>query len=205
MTTLVYVISLNSPWTYLGSARFRTLVKRYGLEVDVRPARFGEVFAETGGLPLPKRSPQRRAYRMMELARWREHLAIPIVLEPKHFPADERNAAHLVIAAQLQGRDALALASEIGRAQWEREENIAVPAVLEAAAERAGLDAAQILRAAPPPEELDRLWSENTRLAVERGVFGAPSYVLETGEIFWGQDRIDFLERALARTVREKN
>jgi 2-hydroxychromene-2-carboxylate isomerase len=200
MVNVDYFISMNSPWTYLGSARFCEMAKRYKLQVDVRPAKFAEVFAHTGGVPQPKRSPQRRAYRLVELKRWRDHLGIAINVEPKFYPTDDKPAAHLVIAAGLQGRDALALSSEIGRAQWEREEDIATKPVLEAAAERAGLDYAQIMRAAPQEEELDRLWDENTKLAVARGVFGAPSYVLETGEIFWGQDRLEFLERALART-----
>ncbi len=197
MTSIEYYISMNSPWTYLGSNRFREMAKRHKLHVDVRPARFAEVFAQTGGLPQPKRSPQRRAYRLVELRRWRDHLAIPLVVEPKHYPTDERAAAHLVIAAGLQGRNALALSGEIGRAQWEREEDIATRPVLEAAADRAGLDYEQIVRAAPQAAELDRLWDDNTSRAVAAGVFGAPSYVLPSGEIFWGQDRLAFLESAL--------
>lgn len=192
-----YYISLNSPWTYLGSARFSELRARYDLTVSVKPSKFGEVFAQTGGLPLPKRSPQRQAYRLMELKRWRDHLGIPITIEPKFFPADEQAAAHLVIAAGQQGLDALSLSHEIGKAQWEREENIALPEVLNAAARRAGLDANAIRKAAPEAAELDQAWAANTAEAVAKGVFGAPSWRLPTGEIFWGQDRLELLERAL--------
>ena len=71
-----YYVSLNSPWTYLGSARFDAMVKKHGADVTIWPVDFGSVFAVSGGLPLPKRSPQRQAYRMMELKRWRDHLGV---------------------------------------------------------------------------------------------------------------------------------
>jgi 2-hydroxychromene-2-carboxylate isomerase len=197
MTIVDYYISLNSPWTYLGSARFAALAKRHRATVRVKPAKFGEVFAKTGGLPLPKRAPERQAYRLMDMKRWRDHLKMPIYVQPKFFPTDETTATRLVIAAALQGFDAHALATEIGRAQWEREENHAETAVLDAAAKRAGLDAAAIRAASPPDADLDIIWSSNTADAIARGVFGAPSYVFDDGEIFWGQDRLDFVERKL--------
>lgn len=199
MPTINYYISLNSPWTYLGSARFADMAKRHGYTVDIRPAKFGEVFAKTGGLPLPKRAPERRAYRMMELKRWRDHLKMPINLEPKFFPSDEAPGTRLVIAAKLQGKDAHRLATEIGRALWERDENIADAAVLAAAAERAGLNAAAIRASGPSDGELDALHDTYTADALAQGVFGAPSYVLPSGEFFWGQDRLEFVERALAK------
>jgi 2-hydroxychromene-2-carboxylate isomerase len=199
MPTITYFISLNSPWTYLGSQRFYDMAKRHDYTVDLKPAKFGEVFAATGGLPLPKRSPERRAYRMMELKRWREHLGLPINLKPKHFPSDEAPGTRLVIAAKLKGLDAHRLATEIGRALWEREESIADAAVLAAAAERAGLSAAAIRAGAPGDAELDAMHQQFTADALKAGVFGAPSYVLPSGEIFWGQDRLDHLDRALAK------
>lgn len=199
MPVVTYYMSVTSPWTYLGSARFAEIARKHGYTVDIKPARFGEVFAKTGGLPLPKRSPERRAYRLMDMKRWRDHLKIPVNLEPKHFPADDGPASRLVIAAKLAGKDAHALATEIGKALWEKEQNITETAVLEGCARHAGLDAAAVLKAAPPEDELAALHDTFTAEAIVRGVFGAPSYVLESGEIFWGQDRLDFLDRALAR------
>ena len=191
-------ISLNSPWTYLGWPRFRGLAIKYKLTTAVKPARFGDVFAATGGLPLPKRAPARRAYRMMELKRWRDRLGIPIALEPQAFPSDEAPATRLLIAASEQGHDGVRLAEEIGRALWERDERIADAAVLAAAASRAGIDAAAVLAKARPAAALDAQWDANTAEAITRGVFGAPSYVLADGEIFWGQDRLELLEWRLS-------
>ncbi|HVY42065.1 MAG TPA: 2-hydroxychromene-2-carboxylate isomerase [Hyphomicrobiaceae bacterium] len=199
MPVISYYMTVNSPWTYLGSARFAEIARRHGCTVDIKPAKFGEVFAKTGGFPLPKRSPERRAYRLMDMKRWRDHLKIPINLEPRYFPSNEVPGTRLLLAAKLAGKDAHALATEIGRSLWELEQDIADPAVLDACAKRAGLDAEAIRKSAPPDSELDVLHEKLTAEAISRGVFGAPSYVLESGEIFWGQDRLDFLDRALAR------
>ena len=198
MPAIDYFLSLNSPWTYLGSARFIDLVRRHGVEVAVKPANFGEVFSATGGLPLPKRSPERQAYRMMELKRWREELGLPVVLEPRNFLSDERPGVHAVIAAVEAGADALAFSTEIGRSLWERDEPISDPDVIAGAGESAGIDIAAILAGARSPEELDAVWKANTAEAVEKGVFGAPSYRFEDGEIMWGQDRLHFVAKKLA-------
>src|SRR5215203_3996187 len=152
--TIDYYMSLTSPWTYLGSASFAAIAERHGATVNIKPCKFGPI-EQTGGLPLPMRSPQRRAYRMMELKRWREVLGIPINLEPKHFPCDDTAATRLVIAAKLQGKNAPRLALELGRAVWEREETLADPAAVSLAAQRAGLDAAELRAGGPSDAELD--------------------------------------------------
>ncbi len=197
--TIDYYLSLTSPWTYLGSARFAEIARRHGATVNVKPCKFGPIFEQTGGLPLPKRSPQRRAYRMMELKRWREVLGIPIHLEPKHFPCDDAAATRLVIAAKLQGKDAHKLSLELGRVVWEREETLTDPEAITAAARRAGLDATELRAGNPSDAELDKIHEQYTQEALAAGVFGAPSYVLPSGEVFWGQDRLDLLERALKK------
>lgn len=197
--TIDYYLSLNSPWTYIGSGQFAEIARRCGATVNVKPAKFGPIFEQTGGLPLPKRSPQRQAYRMMELRRWREARNIPINVQPKHFPSDDAAAVRLVIAAKLQGKDAHQLSLEFGRAIWEREESLADAAVMSAAAQRAGLDAAALRAGGPSDAELDALYEQFTQDALKAGVFGAPSYVLPSGEIFWGQDRLELLERALKK------
>ncbi|MEZ5854197.1 MAG: 2-hydroxychromene-2-carboxylate isomerase [Hyphomicrobiaceae bacterium] len=199
MATINYYMTLNSPWSYLGSARFAELARKYGHWVDIKPTKFSVVFPQTGGLPLPKRAPARQAYRLQELKRWREVRGLPINLQPKHFPSDEMPGTRLVIAAKLAGLDAHTLATELGRALWEREENLADVATLDAAAARAGLDADAIRKGAPPDAELDKLHDAYTAEALEVGVFGAPTYYLESGEFFWGQDRLELLERELAK------
>ena len=134
---------------------------------------------------------------MMELKRWREVRGLPLNLEPRHFPCDDLAATRLVISAKLQGKDAHKLSVELGRALWEREESLSDPASIASAARRAGLDALSLLAGGPSDAEVDALHEQYTQEALSAGVFGAPSYVLPSGEIFWGQDRLELLERAL--------
>lgn len=193
-----YYVSLNSPWAYLGSRRFEAIASRHKADVTIWPVDFGSVFAVSGGLPLPKRAPQRQAYRMMELKRWRDHLGVKLTLEPKFFPANEVPAARCVIALREQGRmaDALELAHAVLAALWAEEKNTGDPATLREIIAGCGLDADAVTRAADDPA-LDTARETYTRHAIEQGVFGAPSFVID-GEIFWGQDRLDFVDRKLA-------
>ena len=190
-----YYLSLVSPWTYLGSGRLAEIAQRHRAEVRVMPMNLGEVFPRTGGLPLPKRAPERQAYRLAELKRWSAYVGVPINLQPAYFPAPEITAACMVIAAGEGGGQPLALAQAFGRAVWEQERNIAEVGTCEAIAEETGHHAVDLLAKALDPAVRQR-YAEQTEAAVARGVFGAPSYIYND-ELFWGQDRLDFLDRAL--------
>jgi 2-hydroxychromene-2-carboxylate isomerase len=124
---------------------------------------------------------------------------LPIVIKPKGFPSDETAGTRLLIAAKVAGMDAHTLATEMGRALWERDENLADWEVLKAAAARADLDADAIRAGAPSDAEIDKMHDAYTEEGLARGVFGAPTYYLETGEFFWGQDRLELLERELSK------
>jgi 2-hydroxychromene-2-carboxylate isomerase len=190
-----YYFSLISPWTYLGAARFADILRRAGATAVCKPVDYGQVFAASGGLPLGKRAPQRQAYRLVELRRWREALGIELTLEPKHFPCAESLAARTVIAARDSSEEALALSQAILRAVWAEERDISQPDTLRALAGAVGLDGDRLLGAAES-DQVRRRYQADTDEAIARGVFGAPSYVYQE-EIFWGQDRLDFLARAL--------
>lgn len=197
MRSLDYYLSLRSPWAFLGARRLEEIAQRHRVKVAVKSVDFGVIFPASGGLPLPKRAPQRQAYRMMELKRWSAHLEIPMVFEPRCLPVPEELAARFVIAAEATGGDPLRLAHAILAAIWQQERNVAEVGTLEAIASETGHHANTLAAKAFDPETQVR-YEALTQEALERGVFGAPSYVLEDGEIFWGQDRLDLLERALA-------
>ncbi len=194
-----YYASLNSPWTHLGAARIEAMCAQHGASLRIWPVDFGTIFANSGGLPLPKRSPQRQAYRMQELPRWRDFLGIPINLQPKHFPTSEALSSACCIALRETMGDAPAirLAHRVLKAIWEEELNPADEAVLAKLIGECGLDAAQVMALGAEPRWTDRK-AADTQAALARGVFGAPSYVIGE-EIFWGQDRLDFVQRRLAR------
>jgi carboxymethylenebutenolidase len=194
-----YYASLNSPWTHLGAARIEAMAMAHDATLRIYPVDFGTIFANSGGLPLPRRSPQRQAYRLQELARWRDHLNIPIVIAPKFFPSSEAQTAAAVIAVRetIGDQPAIKLAHAVLKAVWQQERNPADPTELAALIKSVGLDPdAVIALAADPKWELMR--TADTQAALDRGVFGAPGYVIGS-DIFWGQDRLEFVERRLAR------
>ena len=194
-----YYASLNSPWTHLGAARIEALAAKHQATLRIWPVDFGSIFAGSGGLPLPKRAPQRQAYRLMELRRWRDFLGVPINIQPKFFPSSEALTAACAIALRETQGDAPAikLAHRVLKAVWQDELNPADPATLARLIGECGLDADAVMKLGAEPR-----WSErriaDTQAALERGVFGAPSYVIGD-EIFWGQDRLDFVQRRLAK------
>lgn len=191
-----YYLSLNSPWAYLGSQRLEEIAQAHRAEVRIKPVSFAAIFPETGGLPLPKRAPARQAYRLIELQRWSKALELPLTLHPKYFPAPELAAACAVIAAGETGGDPIRLGHAILRAVWVEERNIADAGTLEQLCGETGHHGLNVMAKAYDPETRAH-YQTLTDEALAAGVFGAPSYIYN-GELFWGQDRLDFLDRALA-------
>ncbi len=196
--TLDYFMATASPWTYLGHRRVIELCKRHGIRLNMMPVDLGQVFPQSGGLPLGKRAPQRQAYRLVELARWREVTGLPLNAQPRYFPVDGSPSALAIIGAQIHsGVEAgLKLADAVLRAVWAEERDIASSEVIAALIRETGLDVDAI---ASRREEAARVYSDNTQRAMTEQVFGAPWYVWR-GEPFWGQDRLDLLERAIGAT-----
>ena len=195
--TVDYYLAPQSPWTYLGHARFVRIAQEAGAQVRLLPVDLGgKIFPVSGGLPLPKRPPQRQAYRLVELARFSEHLGMPLNLKPRFFPVPGDDAARLIIAVdQADGTDAaLRLAGAVLAAVWAQERDIAAHATLAELLQEQGLPADRL--AAAGEAAVAQRYEANSAAAIDAGIFGAPSYVVN-GEIFWGQDRLDFLQRKL--------
>lgn len=190
-----YYYTVASPWTYLGHSLFLAMAEYSGTRIIHKPVDIGAVFQVSGGVPVGQRPVQRQHYRMIELQRWRTHRNKPLNLKPRFFPVDANIGNRLVLAAIAAGHDVGKLAGGLLRAVWAEERNIADPATLTAIAEENGLDGRALLDAAEGTAiraEYDRLTAE----AKQREVFGAPTFIFR-GEPFWGQDRLEFLERAL--------
>ncbi len=197
--TVDYYFSIASPWTYLGHGRFTDLLAKHGARANVKPVDYGKIFPVSGGLPLKQRAPQRQAYRLVELARWRDHLGVPLTVEPKFFPFPADAAARAVIAADVvTGPEAaMRLAHALMQGCWVQDRNVGDPETVSAIVREQRLDPAALgeVAVAADAQAKYELYSEE---AIARGVFGAPSYVVGD-EIFWGQDRLDFLDRRLAQ------
>ena len=194
-----YYMTPVSPFTYMGHERFRQICRQHGAQVNLRVMDLGKVFPASGGLALKDRPPQRRAYRMMELKRWRDFLGVPLNLEPKFFPVPAEAAATLILAvlARHGVESALDVAGDCLRAIWAEDRDISARATLQEIVAARGLDADALLAQATSAEVAAR-YVMHSQEAIARGVFGSPTFVLRD-ELFWGQDRLDFLDRAFAR------
>ena len=179
--TVDYYMTPVSPFTYFGHERLRAICRDRGAEINLKVMDLGKVFPVSGGLALKDRAPQRRAYRMMELKRWRDFLGMPLTLEPKFFPVPAEAAATLILAVleQRGTETALDVAGDCLRAIWTE-------------------DRAQALLAQAASAGIAAVYVMQSQEAIARGIFGSPTYIYND-EIFWGQDRLDFLDRALAR------
>ena len=195
--TVDYYFAPQSPWAYLGHARLAEILRQRGCAVRVMPVDLGgKVFPISGGLPLGQRAPQRQAYRLVELQRFSQYLNAPLNLKPKYFPVAGDDASRLIIAVdQNHGvQAAMRIAAAVLTACWAQERNIADPSVLRELLVEQQLDPVCWDKA--NSQAVQEAYEAYTEEAIAAGVFGAPSYVLD-GEIFWGQDRLDFLDRRL--------
>ena len=195
--TVDFYFALPSPWTYLAGPRFRELVQRNNLDVKWKPFDVSRVFGLTGTKPVKERPPQIQANRLTDLARWRSFLDMELHLEPKFFPVNPSPAAHMVISALQNGANVMDLANAYMTAVWVEERDIADPNTIIAIANEQGLDGAALFDQIENAAVLEEL-EENTQEAIARNVFGTPTWIYEN-ELFWGQDRLDFLSRAIEK------
>ncbi|WP_088139934.1 2-hydroxychromene-2-carboxylate isomerase [Achromobacter xylosoxidans] len=196
MKTIDYYFWMNSDWAYLGADRLEALAARQQAEIRYLPVDLPEVYARTGGILLGLRSPERQAYRVAELARWCRKLDIHVNPQPAYMCPDASLASRIVIAADQAGLPVAALYKAILKAEWCDEQDISDEATLRAILVQQGLDAPALLAAAAEPG-IEAVYRRNTNDAVAAGVFGSPAYVYR-GEVFWGQDRLEMLEEAVA-------
>jgi 2-hydroxychromene-2-carboxylate isomerase len=196
--TIDYYLAPQSPWTYLGHARLVAMAQKHGATIRIKPMDLGKIFPISGGLPLPKRAPQRQAYRLVELARFRDHLQMPLNLQPEFFPVAGDPAARLVIAVrESDGQEAaMTLAGKVLAGVWADERNIADVDTLKAMLAECGLPASRYEESLEA--NIQALYDADTQAAMDAQVFGSPAYVID-GEMFWGQDRLDFVARKLAQ------
>jgi 2-hydroxychromene-2-carboxylate isomerase len=190
-----YYYSHVSPWTFMGHQRLRKLAEKYDADIDFVPMTLAKVFPVSGGLPLGKRAPQRQAYRMWELKRWPQVLGIKMNIEPKHFPVDDAPSAKIAGLVKNQGGYIGGLSLGFLSAVWAEERDITDPDTLIAITNVSGFDG-KALYEESLTEAGDKVLEENTQRAVDADVYGSPFYIVN-GEPFWGQDRLDLVERVL--------
>ncbi|MEL7115095.1 MAG: 2-hydroxychromene-2-carboxylate isomerase [Pseudomonadota bacterium] len=199
MPHIDYFFATISPYTYLAGTRLEEVAAKHGATITYKPLDLPQLFARTGGT-LPKdRHVTRQEYRLQELRRAAKKVEMAFNIKPAHWPTNAAPSSYAFIAAQKAGGGDLGmLAHSFVRACWAEEKDIAEDDVVKACLEAAGFDPSLadtgLLSGA---EE----YAANLEEAVSRGVFGAPFYITDTDERFWGQDRIDDLDAHLGGTL----
>lgn len=196
MAHIDYYLGTISPWCYLAGDRLEQIAARHGAQITYKPLDLLQLFDRTGGVRPAQRHASRMEYRNHELPRWADHLDMPLNLKPAHWPVNMAPSSYAIIAAQAAGGDVGALVQGFLRAVWAEERDISDDAVIRDILSANGFD----------PSLADtglfvgaETYGRNLEQAVAAGAFGAPFYVVrETDQRFWGQDRLDFLDRHLA-------
>lgn len=195
MSSIEYFYSAHSSYTYLGSAEFQRVAKAAGRIIEHRPMDLNRVLAAAGSTPFTDRTPAFRGYFFQrELQRWSQYRKAPITGRPTHHENDTTLANCLIIAATDNGNPD-ELSHAMLSAHWCDDADLADEATVARLAEATGHDAAALIAAAREPGPLER-YAANTQDAIERSLFGAPTYVVD-GDIFYGQDRLIMVEQAL--------
>ena len=195
MNRIDHYCSLLSPWVFLGWPELEQIARRHELALRHVFVRLPEVFEANGGVPGGKKSPAKQRYRDMELRRWARFRGTEAMPRPAHHPFDDELATRLVLAAEDRGEDFAALAYRFMRGLWQEDRNLADEATLYTLIREQGLDPDALRTNADAEAVHDRLAAQ-TREAIDAGVFGVPTYQVGE-ELFWGQDRLDLLERAM--------
>ena len=193
--TVDFYFTTISPYSYFAAAPFREMAARTGAEARYKPVNIMALFAFGGAKPLAERPEPARRYRMLELKRWRAYRGVPLNLEPKYFPTNPTLSCKVIVAAAAEGRDVAPLTEALLRACWAEEKDVGDPATVAAIAGDCGLDGAALLEAAESAA-VESAFQANTDEAIGHGAWGVPSFVVD-GELFWGQDRLEFVERKL--------
>lgn len=199
MSKITYFFATISPYTYLAGTRLEAVAARHGLEIDYKPFDLMSVFSRTGGTPPKDRHVSRQDMRAQELMRQAKKLGMPLNLKPAHFPTNMAPSSYAFISAQKHGAGDLgALAAALTRSVWADERDIAQPDVIADCLEETGFDRALVDKDLMGSADT---YTQNTESAVAAGVFGAPFYITENDQRFWGQDRIEDLDLHLSGKI----
>ncbi|MFK4063452.1 2-hydroxychromene-2-carboxylate isomerase [Brucella anthropi] len=190
--TVEYFFSIGSPWSYLGLDTLEELSSRHLVEIKPHLA---TVIEENGGILARNRPDARRAYGTRDLKRWAKFRGKPLLVENRPALGDPTTASFLVIAVYLDGENWLQLVRALQHAFWEEAKDIGQPNVRRAVADIAGFDGAYLL-SREQDEDVQGKWRNDREIAVEKGVFGFPTYIYED-EVYWGQDNLGFLSSHL--------
>ena len=203
MKTIDYYYSTRSNFTYLGAGRLNALAREHGRRIVHRPILLSVTMKAIGGMPFGERPTMLRHYSMLDALRCAEHLGVPILREPIHHAGPVELPSGIVIAGQRAAArgepgDVDDLSLRVLQALWRDDRDIADPAVIAELCRSAGFVEPDALIEEAMTAGVQAELARNCQEAIIRGVIGAPTYFVDE-EPFYGQDRLDYVARALAR------
>jgi len=199
MAHIDYFFSTVSPYTYLAGRRLEDVAQKHGATITYKPVDILALFNRTGGQAPSERHESRQEYRLQDLARQSTKTGLPINVKPAFWPANPAPSSYAVIAAQnAGGGDLGALVRAITRACWAEERNIADEEVVRDCLEKSGFAPELVNSGMLVGAET---YASNLEHAVLQGAFGAPFYVTDSGQRFWGQDRVEDLDLHLSGKI----
>ena len=193
--TVEYYFSPISGYAYLGHKAFLDIAQESKAEVHFLPIDIGKVFAASGTTPPANQSKTRKRYRQEDMARYANHHNLPLNITPKFWPTQSILACKAIIAAKKLGLNQGHVSGAILEGVWVHDEDIADPHTLTKLFNQASLPGQDILQECSDPA-LSQQLDDITDAAIENGVFGSPSYVVDK-QLFWGQDRLAMLRQRL--------
>ena len=196
MAHIDYYFATLSPYTYLAGKRFEEVAQKHGATITYKPMDIVALFGRTGGTPPKDRHPNRIEYRAQELVRQAKKHDMPFNLKPAHWPTNAAPSSYAIIAAQAAGGGDLGtLVHSVLRAVWAEDKDIAQDDVVKSCLAEAGFDPSLADSSLLSGAET---YAANLEEAVNAGVFGAPFYIVDGDQRFWGQDKIEDLDAHLA-------
>jgi 2-hydroxychromene-2-carboxylate isomerase len=178
-----------SSYSYLSAMRIEAAAADAGVAVVYRPFLLGPIFKGQGWTTSPfNLFPAKGQYMVRDITRVATVRGLPFRM-PEAFPANGLQAARIALVGEAEGWIA-PFTRAVFEAEFTAQRDIADSTVLASVLERIGVDAQAALAHATTPEIKDRLRAQ-TEAASKRGIFGAPTFMTEDGEAFWGDDRLD--------------
>lgn len=195
MPHIDYYFATISPFTYLSGTRPAEIAAKHGATITYKPLDIMGLFGRTGGIPPKDRHPNRQEYRLQELRRRSGLLGMPLNVKPAFWPTNPAPSSYAIIAAQeAGGGDLPGLVAGLTRACWAEEKDISQDDVIVACLEAAGFDGGLATSGMLAGAET---YAANLEEAVAKGAFGAPFFITDGDERFWGEDRLSDLEAHL--------
>ncbi|WP_336957488.1 2-hydroxychromene-2-carboxylate isomerase [Acinetobacter johnsonii] len=194
MKSVEFYFDLGSPYSYLAYYRLLQIAEQQEIQIVYKPILLGGVFKATGNRS-PIEIPVKGVYSILDMQRWAEYYQIPMQMNP-HFPMNTLTLMRILTGVQLLHLEKFEQVLKLlFDAMFGTPQNLNEPTVLAEVLEPSGFSVEDIMSMVQSDVVKQKLITE-TEQAIQRGIFGAPTFFVGD-EMYWGQDRLHFVEQAL--------